>query len=392
MDRALEQLERARAVGRVGAGGLERSKHGSPVRIDVKIGDGRRIDLHREHAFRVERVDRVGGSCRIFGKCDQRNAGVAVFVVRTPQLEPGQAADLRGKPGMVGAHPVQQAVEPAELDPRHRAGQLGRAEVVPGKLRQPDPAADGVGAVVHVECDIQEVVAIGDHHSALSCRDDLVELQAERARVAERAQTAAAIGGAGRLAHVLDQDEVVFLRDRSELVHCGWRSAHVDGQNRSGARREPPLDVGRIERQRLVHLGKNGKGARGEHGVRRRIPRIRRHDHLVALADSGADQRTDERRRACVDAERVPRAHVPCELALEGEDFVRSLADAVVAEEVLALDHAGQRLELLLPHFHPAGEHRRLRPGPGRQAPVPRKGQLTLGTGRRGHASRPFWT
>ena len=38
VDRALEQLERARAVGRVCAGGLERGKDGSPVRIDVKIG------------------------------------------------------------------------------------------------------------------------------------------------------------------------------------------------------------------------------------------------------------------------------------------------------------------------------------------------------------------
>ena len=245
---------------------------------------------------------------------------------------------------------------------------------------------------MHVERDVQQVVAIGDQHAALARRDDLVELQAERARVAERAQTAAAIGGAGRLAHVLDQDEVVFLRDRNELVHRGWRSAHVHRENRACARRDPPLDVGRIERQRLVHLGKDGKGTRGEHGVRRRIPRVRRHDHLVALADARADQRTDERRGARVDAERVLRAHVLCELALEGEDFVRPVADAVVAEEVLALDHAGQRLELLLPHLHPAGEHRRLRPGPGRRAPVPGKGQLTLGTGGRGHASRPFWT
>jgi hypothetical protein len=73
----------------------------------VKIGDGRRVDLHREHAFRVERVDRVGGSCRIFGERDQRNAGVAVFVVPAPQLEARQAADLRGEARMVGAHPLQ---------------------------------------------------------------------------------------------------------------------------------------------------------------------------------------------------------------------------------------------------------------------------------------------
>ncbi len=293
---------------------------------------------------------------------------------------------------MVGSHPLQQAVEPRQLNPRHRTSQLRRAEVVAGELRQPDAAPHGVGAVVYVESEIEKIVAVGDQHAALTSRDDLVELQTEGPGVAKRAQTAPAVSRAGCLADVLDQDEVVLLRDRNELFHRGRRSAHVHRENRACPRRDPPLDVGRIERQRLVHLGEDGKGARGKHGVRRRVPRVRRDDHLVPFTDARADQGADQCGGTRVEAERVLRAHVRCELALEGEDLVRPLADAVVAEEILALDHAAEGFELLLPHLHPAGKHRSLRPGPGRGSPVPGEGQVTLGPRGRRHTGRPFWT
>src|SRR5206468_7114141 len=110
------------------------------------------------------------------------------------------------------------------------------------------------------------------------------------------------------------------------------------------------------------------------------------------LADARADQRADERRRTGVEAERVLRAHVLRELALERQDLVRALADAVVAEEVLALDHPTQGLELFPRHLHPTGEHRRLGPCARRSAPIPGKSQVSLGARGRRHAGRPFWT
>ena len=86
------------------------------------------------------------------------------------------------------------------------------------------------------------------------------------------------------------------------------------------------------------------------------------------------------------------RANELRELTLERGDLVRPVADAVVAEEILALDHPGQCRELLLAHLHPAGKHRRLRPGPGRGAPIPGESQVTLKASRRRHTGRPFWT
>jgi len=98
-------------------------------------------------------------------------------------------------------------------------------------------------------------------HAALARRDDLVELQAESPRVAEGAQTAAAISGSGGLADVLDQHEIVLLGDRSECVHRGGRPAHVHGEDRAGPRRDPPLDIGRIERHaiRPPRRGREGR-------------------------------------------------------------------------------------------------------------------------------------
>jgi hypothetical protein len=75
-----------------------------------------------------------------------------------------------------------------------------------------------------------------------------------------------------------------------ERIHVRRRAAHVHRQDRLRPRRDLPLDVGRVERQRLVHLGEHGKRPGREHGVRRRVPRVRRDDHLVPLADAGADQ------------------------------------------------------------------------------------------------------
>src|SRR5256885_11844550 len=51
-------------------------------------------------------------------------------------------------------------------------------------------------------------------------------------------------------------------------------------------------------------------------------------------------------------------SHVLRELPFERVDLLRPVADAVVAEEVLAANHPLEGLELLVADLHPAGEHR----------------------------------
>jgi hypothetical protein len=100
----------------------------------------------------------------------------------------------------------------------------------------------------------------------------------------------------------------------------------------------------------------------GDYRVRGGVPRVGRNDHLVARTDSGTDQAADQRRGARVDAKRVLRAHVRGKLALEVDHLMRSVADAVVTEDVVAADHPGCGFGLLLAELHAAREHRLFRP------------------------------
>ena len=64
VDRALEEVERARAVGRAADRRRDRVEDGLPERVDVEVGDVRVVDPHRRDAFGVQRVDRLGSECR----------------------------------------------------------------------------------------------------------------------------------------------------------------------------------------------------------------------------------------------------------------------------------------------------------------------------------------
>src|SRR4029077_2509366 len=74
------------------------------------------------------------------------------------------------------------------------------------------------------------------------------------------------------------------------------------------------------------------------------------------------------------------------------------VADAVVAEEVAAADHALDGRELLVADLHAAREHRPLRTGAGGRASVAREAQVGLGALRvnrhlrTSFVSPPFWT
>ena len=112
-------------------------------------------------------------------------------------------------------------------------------------------------------------------------------------------------------------------------------------------------------------------------------------DHLVARPHPGADEAADQRGRAGVDAERVTGADVRSELSLEVRDLVRSVADAVVAEDVLAAEDAGDRLDFLLVDLHAAREHRPLRTAPRSRAAVDGEAQVEVGLGHRAILDMP---
>src|SRR5689334_5349001 len=89
---------------------------------------------------------------------------------------------------MILPHSLEQPIEPRELDARDRALQLRGAEVPAGEPGKTGAGPHRARAVVHVDGELVEVVSVGDHDAALAGGDDLVELQAERARVAKGAQ------------------------------------------------------------------------------------------------------------------------------------------------------------------------------------------------------------
>jgi len=257
------------------------------------------------------------------------------------------------------------------LDAGDGALELGGAKVVARELRQADPAANGAGTVVDVDRHVVDVLAIGDQHAALAGRDDLVELKAERAGVAEGAEPLPAESRTRRLADVLDHRQPVGARDPGECLHVCGGAAHVHRQESLRSPGDLRGDVARVERQRVVDLGEHGDRSGREHCVGRGIPRVGRDDDLVVRPDPRADQPTDQGRGARVDGERVLGAEMLRELALERRDLVRTFADSVVAEYVLATEDTRDRRDLLLADLHPARKHRRLRTGAGGLSAVP---------------------
>ena len=224
-----------------------------------------------------------------------------------------------------------------------------------------------------VDRELVEILAIGDHHTALAGRDDLVELETEAACVPERAKPSTLEGSAGGLAHVLDEGEPMAPGERCNRPHVGGGAAHVHGQDRPGARSQLTLCIARVERQRLIDLDEHGQRSRSQDGVRGGVPRVGGDEDLVPGTDPGSDESANERRGARVEAQCMARAHVGGELLLEEFDLLRPVSDPVVAEEVLASDHSRQRLELLLSDLHPPGEHGGLRPGARGRAAVARE-------------------
>ena len=101
-----------------------------------------------------------------------------------------------------------------------------------------------------------EVVVVGQHHPALTRRDQLVGVEAEGAQRPEAAAAPPrrARGRATRevfrpvgLGGVLDDRETVPLRELEHGVHVDRVAVDVDGHDRSRARADPRRDLIRIQ-------------------------------------------------------------------------------------------------------------------------------------------------
>ena len=203
----------------------------------------------------------------------------------------------------------------------------------------------------------------GDDDATLAAGDDLVELEAEAAGVAQAAEPAAAVGPAVGLRHVLDQAKPSRLRQGLQLVHPRRRAAHVHRQDRLGAGGDLALDVGGIEVERLVDLGQDRHRAQMRHARHRGDEGVGRHDDLVPGTETDPGAGAHQRSRAGADRHRVGSAHVGGERLLELGHLRRPGLRSVVAEEALAAYHLQHGRLLLRADEVAAGIHRWVRSG-----------------------------
>ena len=155
---------------------------------------------------------------------------------------------------------------------------------------RPDLLGSGVDGLV-----------VRHEHAALAGAEALVLIEAEGSAVAEGTNLLAFEGGSVRLAAVLDHLEVVLLCDGHYLVHVHGETVEMDNDDRLRGGRNGGFDLFGIDVHRIeidVHEHGNRVVVQNARGGRR--PGIRRHKHMVALAQSAPRHAHVQRRRAGV--------------------------------------------------------------------------------------------
>ena len=163
----------------------------------------------------------------------------------------------------------------------------------------------------------------------------LGEVEAEAAEVPDGSGAAAPVFSAVRLGGVLDDDQVMPRGDLHDRVHIGHLAVQVHGQDGSGARGDPRLDLADVhqigaridideDRRRADHDDRFGSG---EEGVRNR-------DDLIARTDPGRPQGQMQRVRPVGDGDAVSDVAVRGELVFEGQR-VRPQKEVHLVEDLL---------------------------------------------------------
>ncbi len=207
-----------------------------------------------------------------------------------------------------------------------------------------------------------------DEGAGLAARPEvLARVEAEGRHVPDAADAPALVLGAVRLARVLDDEQIVFVRDGEDGVEVRRLAVEVDGHDGPGARGDRALDEPRIHRvARGIDVHEHGLGARVADGGHRRHERVGDGDHLVPGADAAGEEREVQRARAGVHPGGEPGAHVGRELLLERDHLVAEGELATVEDARRGLEKVGleravlgfqiqERNHRLPPSYKPTG-------------------------------------
>ena len=117
---------------------------------------------------------------------------------------------------------------------------------------------------------------------------------------------------------VLGEEQAVRVADRADAGKVRRQTGVVHRHDGAGALSDLLLDLIRVDEAGVrVDVGKDGRRADVQDGVRRGGEGQRRGDHLVAGADALREQRQMQRCRAGIDSDAVLRTDVRREVLLE---------------------------------------------------------------------------
>ena len=200
-----------------------------------------------------------------------------------------------------------------ELHERDRREHVAEVRLVAG---HGDVVQRAVSAPHHPQVveRVGEIVAVGCDQPALAGRDVLRRVEREARQVGDRADLAAAVSRLGGVRRILDDRQA----ERRERVEVGGLTVEVDRDDRLRPLADERPHLLGIDVQRLVeHVREDGRGATVDDDIRRRRPRERGGDHLVAGTDAERDERQVERRGARRDREDVLRLEIVAHPRLE---------------------------------------------------------------------------
>src|SRR6185295_11649651 len=151
---------------------------------------------------------------------------------RRPRREPrcGHTLDVR-EPFVVPTGDARalgdQLVEALHLDGAERRRELVEAIIVTEPAVR-EPAVEHVAPLIAEAAEEPVPLSVRrDEHTALAGRHRLVRVEGEHTRVGESAGGAALVGGANRLARVLDDGETVAAGDGENRIHVGGLAEDV---------------------------------------------------------------------------------------------------------------------------------------------------------------------
>ena len=303
--------------------------------------DGEEVDARADVLLREREAVLVarGAGALLVHPHDEQVVGVGVARVAGDGLDPVELGD-RGVVELDLRHSGRAVLHHlVELAERDRGEHVREVRLVPGHrdvVERPVAAAHDR----QVADPLGEPVVVRGDDPALAGGDRLRRVEREAGRLREAADLAAAVLALGGVGGVLDDR----YAERPDRVEIGRLPVQVDGHDRLRSRSDELGDAFGVDVQvGVANVREHRRRARVDDHVRRRRPRQRGRDHLVAGPDPEGDQREVHRRRPRGDGQRVLRADVPCEPPLE-------LLGPRTGRQPARPDRVGDGGNLLVPH------------------------------------------